>query len=79
MLTIKGHGEILDIFEKDIETIIDLELARISFYFLILVDNSKVMDIMTEEQFSKINDINYEYQKFALILKKLKSYSMLIN
>ena len=79
MLTIKGHGEILDIFEKDIETIINLELARISFYFLILVDNSKVMDIMTEEQFSKINDINYEYQKFALILKKLKSYSMLIN
>lgn len=67
-------GETLDILQSDIDTIIDLELAGISFYSLILFDDSRIKKIMSEEEYNKMNDINYEYEQFSLILEKLKRH-----
>ena len=64
-------GETLDILERDVEIIRDLGLAGVSFYSLILHDNTPIAGIITPEERASMADIAWDRAQFDLIMEGL--------
>ena len=59
---------------EDLKIIVELNLAGISFYSLMIHENTPIEKIITKKDLEVMNDINHEYELFDTIVSYLKSY-----
>ena len=59
---------------EDLKIIKDLDLAGISFYSLMIHENTPLEKIVSKKDLEIMNDINHEYELFDTIVSYLKEY-----
>ena len=70
-LIYNGPGQTLEELDADLDKIIALELAGISFYSLIIHETTPLGKCMTEQERLQMQDLNAEYTQFNHILTRL--------
>ncbi len=64
-------GQTKDMLKADLEMIKSLEIAGLSFYALMLHENTPLYDHITEEQKAQMMDVEREYDFYTMITEEL--------
>ncbi|MCR5499837.1 MAG: coproporphyrinogen III oxidase family protein [Acetatifactor sp.] len=64
-------GETLDDLREDLRRIRELELAGISFYSLMLHENTPIRKTITQEELVKMGRVEWDKEQFDLIMQEL--------
>jgi oxygen-independent coproporphyrinogen-3 oxidase len=64
-------GQSISDLKDDLDKIVQLKLSGISFYSLMIYDDTPIKKLLSQDDINKMNDIKKEYQQFECILDNL--------